>query len=123
MSHAVATTLYERLGGKAAMDAVVKEFYNRVLADANLKGYFANTDMTRQMQSQIDFLTMAVGGPNQYKGRSMSDAHENMGITEHHFNLVAGHLVETLQWAKVPQELIDEVVGLVGPLKDEVVTV
>lgn len=123
MSQAVAISLYEKLGGEAAVKAVVTEFYKRVLGDASLKGFFEGVDMTRQTQSQIDFLSQALGGPENYTGRSMRDAHHGMGITEHHFGLVAGHLVDALKWAKVPQADIDAVVALVGPLQADIVMV
>ena len=74
------------------------------------------------MRQQVRFLTMALGGPNEYKGRNMKDAHKKLGITESHFGAVAGHLIATLQWAKVNKGDIDAVVALVGPLKTEIVT-
>lgn len=121
MTQAVAT-LYEKLGGAAAIETVVRAFYDRVMADDQLRGFFANTNMDFQTQQQIKFLTMALGGPNEYKGASMADAHKDMAITEHHFDLVAGHLVGTLRDAGVGQEEIDAVVALVGPLKADIVT-
>ena len=114
-------TLFEKLGGKTAVQAVVGGFYKKVLADDQLKGFFKDTDMPKLEQSQINFLTMALGGPNNYKGASMKDTHKGMGITDHHFGLVAGHLVATLKGAGVPQEDVDAVVELVGPLKADIV--
>jgi len=122
MSHATSTCLFEKLGGRQAIETVVKEFYKRMLKDAQVAGFFKDTNMDFQTQQQIKFLTMALGGPNEYDGRDMKDAHNDLGITEHHFNVVAGHLVDTLKWAGVCQEDIDAVVGLVGPLKNDVVT-
>ncbi len=122
MSQVVATSLFEKLGGKPAIEAVVEEFYIRVLADADLKGFFAGTDMDNQAKQQVNFLTMALGGPNDYEGRPMKEAHEDLGITEHHFNLVAGHLVATLKWAGVCESDINEVVAAVAPLKEAIVT-
>lgn len=116
-------TLFDKLGGKTAIEAVVKEFYKRVLADAELKGFFEQTDMDHQTVQQIKFISMALGGPNEYNGRSMKEAHNTLGITEHHFNLVAGHLVEALRSLGVPEADIDEVVAVVGPLKTDIVTV
>lgn len=114
-------TLFEKLGGKPAVQTVVGEFYKKVLADDQLKGFFKDTDMPKLEQSQINFLTMALGGPNHYKGASMKDAHKGMGITDHHFGLVAGHLIAALKGAGVPQEDVDAVVALVGPLKADIV--
>lgn len=115
------TTLFDKIGGSAAVEAVVKEFYTRVLADKDLKNFFDKTDMDAQTKSQIDFITMAIGGPNHYEGRPMKEAHEGMGITEMHFDKVATHLVETLAWGGVGQDDINEIVSVVGPLKAQIV--
>ncbi len=115
-------TLYEKLGGKPAVEAVVGEFYKRVLSDSSLKSFFDSTDMGRQKQHQVNFISMALGGPNQYSGRSMRKAHETLKLTENHFNSVAGHLVETLKWAKVEEADINAVVETISPLKDDIVT-
>ena len=121
MTLAVGTTLYERLGGAPAIHAVVEDFYRRLLDDPDLKGFFDGIDMEHQKRQQVKFLTAAFGGPNEYQGRSMHDAHRHLGITEFHFDRVAEHLVQTLRDAGVGQAEIDEIVALVGPLKKEVV--
>lgn len=123
MTVATAATLFEKIGGRQALQAVVEEFYNRVLADSDLKGFFADVNMDRQKQQLVRFLTAALDGPNEYDGRPMKEAHQDLGITDRHFDLVAGHLVGSLQWAGVGQALIDEVVALVGPLKKQIVSV
>jgi hemoglobin len=123
MTMTATTTLYEKLGGRKAIRTVVSEFYERVLADPELLGYFAGVDMDAQTESQIRFISMALGGPNEYEGRPMKEAHEDLGVTDHHFNLVAGHLVDTLKWAGVGEEEISAVVEIVAPLKSQIVTV
>ena len=122
MTLTATTTLYDKLGGQKAVEIVVEEFYERVLADVDLKGYFAGVDMDAQTKSQVRFISMALGGPNEYDGLPMAEAHEGMGITDHHFNLVAGHLVDTLKWAGVEDAEINDVVDIVGPLKTQIVT-
>lgn len=116
------TSLYAKLGGRPAVELVVNEFYKRVLADNQLKGFFAKTDMVKQKRHQVNFVSMALGGPNQYTGRTMKKAHDGMKITAKHFDLVAGHLVGALKHAGVAQEDINQVVGAVAPLKSEVVS-
>lgn len=123
MPQVLTKSMFEKLGGKPAIEAVVNAFYELVLSDDQLKGYFGNTDMGRQRVQQVKFLTMALGGPNEYDGKPMKEAHEGMHITEHHFNLVAGHLVAALKGAGVGDDDVNEVVSLVAPLKDQIVTV
>ncbi|MEL4896773.1 group I truncated hemoglobin [Crocosphaera sp. Alani8] len=111
-------SLYERLGGEAAVDLAVNNFYQRVLADDRVKHFFANTDMDKQRQHQKDFMTYAFGGAKQWNGKPMRKAHqkfvEDMGLTDIHFDAIAEDLVATLMEINVPQELIDEVVEIVG---------
>lgn len=121
MSSVATVSLFEKLGGLPAIKAVVEEFNRRLLEDNSLKGFFKNTDMDRQIQSQIEFLTFTLGGPNNYKGRPIKKAHEGLGITEFHFDRLAEHLVETLNWAGVGDLEINAVLELIGPLKSEVV--
>ena len=68
-------TLYERLGGAAAVDAAVLEFYRRVFADAELAEYFVGIDRVRLIDHQRSFLTAALGGPVHQRHRSLADAH------------------------------------------------
>ncbi len=114
-------SLYDRLGGKKAVAAAVEGFYERVLKDPQLQSFFAKTNMAWLKSRQNQFLTQALGGPADYKGRSMKMAHTGLAIKQSHFDLVAKHLVETLASLKVPQALIDEVVAGVAPLAGEIV--
>jgi hemoglobin len=68
-------SLFDRLGGRAAVEAAVELFYEKVLADDLLSPFFANTDMTRQRAQQKAFLTFAFGGPNNYTGQDLRTAH------------------------------------------------
>lgn len=112
MSENESKSLFEKIGGEAAVDAAVDIFYRKVLADHTINRFFDNTNMEEQAGKQKAFLTMAFGGPNNYSGTDMRTAHAKfvkMGLDDSHFDAVAGHLVETLVELKVPQELIDQV--------------
>lgn len=114
-------SLYQRLGGEAAIKATVDEFYKRVLADPSLAPFFKAKQMKNLEQQQVAFFTTALGGPAIYTGRSMKDAHAKSKIASSHFDAVAGHLVATLQHLGISPDLIDEVVAAVGPLKADIV--
>ncbi len=113
-------SLYQKLGGKAAIDAVVDAFYVKVLADKRVKDFFADVSMDKQRRKQKDFLSAAFGGPLPWTGKDMRKAHEGMGLTEEHFNAIAENLVSTLKDFKVKQELIDQVVAIALTTKDDV---
>jgi hemoglobin len=113
-------SVYEQIGGEAAVNAAVDIFYRKVLSDPVISHFFDTVDMERQIVKQKAFLTMAFGGPNKYTGKDMREAHKHMKLTEQHFNAVAGHLQGTLQELKVPQNLIDEVMKIAASTHDDV---
>lgn len=115
------TSLYEALGGKEAIGAVVDEFYNRVVADERLAMMFAGLDMAQQRKHLAAFLAMAFGGPSEYRGRGIRAAHQGLGITGEQFGAVAGHLHATLVSFAVPVGLIETVLGAVAGLREDVV--
>lgn len=117
-----APSLYDQLGGNDSITAVVEDFYGRVLADDTLSPLFTDVDLDRLRRHQAKFIGFALGGPNQYKGRTIRAAHHDLAITEAQFATVAGHLAASLSAFDVPLHLIDQVIQHVAQLKDEVVT-
>ena len=115
-------SIYEDIGGAPAVSAAVGDFYGRVLADPVLVGYFDGIDMDRLMSHQRSFITTALGGPEEYGGRSMGDAHAHLNVTKDAFDRVVGHLVATLQGLGVPDETIGEIGAKLAPLESEIVT-
>lgn len=113
-------SLYHRLGGKAALDAVVEAFYVKVLADARIKHHFDDINMDTQRRKQKAFLAAAFGGPTPWTGKDMRRAHADLKLTEADFTAVAENLVATLKDFQVKQELIDEVVAIALSVKDAV---
>jgi len=113
-------SVYEKLGGEAAMDAAVDIFYRNVLADDRVSHFFDAVDMQAQRGKQKAFLTMAFGVPNGYTGKDMREAHKHMQLTEVHFNAIAESLVATLEELSVPQDYIDEVIDIALSVKDDV---
>lgn len=116
-------SVYEKIGGAAAVDAAVDIFYRKVLSDDRISEFFDTVDMEAQHAKQKAFLTMAFGGPNSYTGKDMREAHKHMNLTEEHFGAVAEALVGTLTELEVPQEYIDEIVGIAVSVKDDVLNV
>lgn len=113
--------LYERIGGAPAVQAAVNRFYERVLADPLLQGFFTGVPLPRLKAHQFAFLSQALGGPKQYSGTSMREAHRHMAIEQRHFDAVAVHLVGTLRELSVPEDVVEEVARAVTPLQSQVV--
>jgi len=116
-------SLYDDLGGEAAIDAAVDLFYQKVLADDRIKNFFDGVNMDRQMQMQKKFLTYAFGGPNNYNGAGMRKAHEravSFGLNEFHFDAVMENLGATLQELGVPADKISEAAAIAESTRSDV---
>ena len=116
-------SLYDRLGGKPAITAVVGDFAGRVLADDRIKAKFAKTDAKRLTFELVEQICMVTGGPCKYTGKSMPDSHKNMKVTEGEFNALVEDLVATLDKFNVPAAEKNELLGILGPLKGQIVEV
>ncbi len=117
------STLYEKLGGEAAVDAAVDIFYRKVLADDRINKWFEGTDMEKQAAKQKAFLTMALGGPNNYSGKDMRDGHAHMvakGLGDADFDAVVENLGATLKELGVSDELIGEAAAVVETTRKDV---
>src|SRR5579859_6925278 len=76
-------SLYDRLGGKKAITAVVDEFVGRVAADNRINGLFKQTAsdpkrLAKFKRNLVDEICQASGGPCKYKGKDMKTAHQGM---------------------------------------------
>jgi truncated hemoglobin YjbI len=106
-------SLYDQLGGAPTVEIAVDKFYMRVLSDDQLAEFFEGVNMTKLKQHQKNFITLALGGPNEYKGKDMRKAHEHLKVSDKHFDLVVGHLVAVLielGVSKAQLEIIGKVV-------------
>lgn len=113
-------SLYQLIGGEAAVDAAVDIFYRRVLADERIAHHFESVDMDVQREKQKAFLTFAFGGPNAYSGRDMRAAHARLALQESDFDAVMEHLGATLQSLNVPPQLIERVAQVALSVKHDV---
>jgi hemoglobin len=116
-------SLYERLGGQAAISAVVDEFAGIVLKDDRINKKFAKSDANRLVTNLKAFVCKATGGPCSYGGRDMKTSHKGMGTTEGEFNALVEDLVKALDKFKVPDREKNELLGALGPLKGDIVEV
>ncbi|MFD0683200.1 group I truncated hemoglobin [Actinomadura fibrosa] len=115
-------SIYESIGGEAALIAVVDDLYERILADETLSVFFAGTNLAKLKGRQVEFFGQALGGPMLYQGGGMKDVHLGLGIEQPHFDRVAEHLVASLAAAGVPEETIGQIAAVVLPLADDIVS-
>ncbi len=116
-------SLFSRIGGTEAIFAVVRDFYDRIMADASLRGFFSHMEMNAQIDKQVAFLVFAFGGPSRYTGKDLRVAHSKLvaeGLSDVHFDAVAGHLDAALRGLGVADILRTEVMNIVGTTRKDV---
>jgi hemoglobin len=119
--------LWDRLGGEAAVRAVIHDFVQA--AASNPKVNFTRSGkypidaagVQKLEQLLVELVSATTGGPLKYTGRDMKSSHKGMKITEAEFGAIAGDLIDTLKKYKVPQAEIDELVGIVASTKKDIV--
>ena len=65
-------SIFEQLGSKKVLEAIVDNFYARVLLDISLKPYFKNIDMKALREHQIGFLFFVLADSNEPYSWSIS---------------------------------------------------
>ena len=121
-AEAEAISVYEAIGGRAALTAAVDLFYGRLLDDPVLGPLFPRGAGARHRAYVVTVLGQALGGPERYRGPNLTGAHRGLGITDAHFDRAAAHLDATLDGLGVPRHLTDHIVGIVAGLRPAVVT-
>ena len=116
-------SLYDRLGGAGAVSAVIEDFVARCAGDDRINGKFARTDIPRLKAKLIEQVTEATGGPATYTGRTMRETHDGMGVTAGEFDALVDDLVATLNTFNVPVAEQQELLGILGPLRSDIVEV
>jgi len=97
------TTLYERLGGREGIEAVVDDFYDRLVDDPALGPFFEDADLDELRRTQADFLCEAAGGPETYDGPPVREAHLNVPFEPSHIGRAVDLLNESLDAFDVPE--------------------
>lgn len=116
-------SLYERVGGPEAVKAVVALLYEKILNDPVLIPYFEQVDVNRLRASQTAFVSMAFGGPSQYAGADLRRAHAKLverGLSDNHFDAVAGHLKDAMEQLGVAPSMVNEALAVVETTRNDV---
>jgi len=119
-------SLYDRLGKKKAITAVVDEFVSRVAADARINRFFAAdvqdpARLKRFKGNLVDQICEASGGPCKYTGKDMKTAHQGMGISSADFTALVEDLSGAIDKFNVAKADKDQLLGVLGPMKPQIV--
>ena len=95
-------TLWERLGGENKVTKIVDDFVTKAVADKRVNftrgGKELDDAQLKDLKRKLVELASSVGGgPLPYSGKSMKEAHKNMGITDAEFNAMRDDMRQALQ--------------------------
>ena len=113
-------TLFERIGGDQAIAELIHKFYDRVVADPELKPFFKNASMEKIRRMQREFFSAALDGPITYTGKPLGYVHHGRGITKHHFALYVGHLIQALEKLEINEQDVQDVISRINTYADEI---
>jgi hemoglobin len=119
-------SLYSRLGGIEAISGVTDKFLATVAADNTINGRF-EASVADEFRLQllrnnlIDQICAGSGGPCQYKGKSMLEAHTGMNITNEEFTALVGDLVSALDFYEVSEKNKTDLLAILGPMQTDIV--
>jgi truncated hemoglobin YjbI len=124
-------TIYQRVGRKPAIDAIMGDFVQRVLADPKINGYFLNSsvDAARLEVCLERQVCQIAGGPCRYGQeridpteplaeafvipcREMAAAHTGLGISQQDYDDLLGHLVDAAVQGGLPAEDLSTLASL-----------
>jgi hemoglobin len=114
-------SLYQRLGGMGAIEAVSSNLIDKTSSDPRTMRSFKGTDLPKLKKEVALMLCQASGGPCAYKGDSMKDVHQGMAITSEEFRLMAGFADQTMKDLGVGAQERSEVMSVLGPMKLDIV--
>jgi hemoglobin len=119
-------TLYDNLGKKKGIEAVVNDFVGRCATDPRIKGFFtADVQDPKRLahfkMELVNQICQASGGPCKYTGKSMKDAHAGMGVSDADFNALVEDLVAAINKANVAEADKNTLLGVLGPMKSDIV--
>lgn len=120
---AVSSKLYDLLGGAVAVNTATLRLYEKVIADPALAPFFKGLDMEAQAKKFVGFMTMAMGGPHEYKGADLRRAHERLvrnGMGDGHFDRIVDHLEQTMLEMGMDPDLVQQALELVASTRADV---
>lgn len=115
------TTLYDDLGGKAGVDAIVDDVLNIYADDPRVAPFFANTNIPRFQRLFAEYLCRAADGGCGYSGGDMKESHTGLGITEKSFNAVVEGLQQAMDNNHVPMRAQNRLLAKLAPQYKDIV--
>jgi hemoglobin len=113
-------TLYDRIGGAAAVRKLLTEFYDRVLEDKQLQPFFVETPMAKLRSMQFELFSAALDGPIEYTGPPLCEVHFGRGIGREHLAMFMDHLFATLSTMNLDEGDVQDIISRINTYADQI---
>ena len=117
----MAESIYQKYDGFSGVTSIVKIFYQKVRKEEKLAKYFSKVRWELLMEYQAKFLSKVLGGPDNYEGRSLQEAHQSLNITKDDFVLLGGLMQESLEEAGIEASDVTTIMGLIFSVKEQII--
>ena len=98
--------LIASVGGTPGIREAIERFYIRLLNDPQVAHYFHNVDMPRLKRHQVLLMSQMLGGPAQYTGRALDEAHRGLSVSADDYRCVVDHMVDVLRELCIVEETV-----------------
>lgn len=114
------TTLYDELGGRAGVDAIVDDVLQIYADDPRVAPFFANTNIPRFSRLFAEYLCRVADGGCEYTGNDMKESHTGLGITEKSFNAVVEDLQQAMDKNHIPLRTQNRLLARLAPQRKDI---
>lgn len=116
-------TLFDKIGGKNAVELASIKLYYHILEDDRINGFFKDIDIKKQSIKMNAFLTYIFGGPSLYTGRNMRNSHKAVverGLNDSHVDAMLENIHTTLNEMEIEQDIQKQVLAKLEKHRDDV---
>ena len=115
-------SLYRAFGEKVGLSSLMGDFVTRLKADARIGRYFKETNAQNLAEQLTNQLCKLSGGPCDYEGAPMRQAHQDLEIDRAAFNRLVEVLQEAMDARSIPFGTQNRMLALLAPLHRDIFT-
>jgi len=112
--------LFQRLGGLDGVMAMVDRLYECLGVDKRVSHFFEGAKTNAIKRSVTDFMIQTLGGPAEYRGRSLQDSHAVIEITDYHYDCWMQNAARAMRDVGAEADAVDEVTVVLEPFRKQV---
>ncbi|MBE7216299.1 group 1 truncated hemoglobin [Shewanella benthica] len=114
-------SLYERLGGELKIARIAADIFDTHTTNPTVANRYQDSDRERVIKMVTEFLCAGTGGPQDYTGKSMPEAHRCMNINEAEYLAVIDDIMAALDKNEVGELEKQELLMIAYSLKGEII--